>query len=755
MRVTETTPRRPRGILRRYLIREMAVPTVFALLGLTVVILTKDLLGYTELVVNRGFGAGVVAMMAFYQTVPLIGTTLPFATMVGALVGLGRLGADLELLVLEACGVSARSLVVPVTLFAAALSVVGLGVSLALGPWASRALDASLERISLENPGAEVRAGVVNRFGDWKLEAQAANARGDRLENVLLWMPDVGETVFAQRAALDAEPAGGVRITLTNATVLLDPRVSPRRLEFETMTTLLPETDLPLQRDREDRLGSLRLRELRAMAAFEGNDDPYMAQQAAIQIHRRFALPLATLVFGFLVMPLFMSRAPFSRSGGGVVGLVATIAYYGLVQLGDGLIQRGFVGIALGAWLPNIAMAAVGLALFAGLAGKSAFGRDSDRPHKRASRRERRADERGELRTKRFALARYVAARFVQVAALCFGVLLVAYLLVDLLDRLQWLFRYGASAGEIARFYLARIPLLASRVVPMALLVATALTVSLVAAQGELMGMRACGIPAPRALRPVLLLCAIVAPLFFVLNNEVVPRTNALADYLKTTEIKDLGGVRSAVWYRVGAAIYELGELDADLGHASDVVIYEVGPDFLPLSRTDAAQAEHIGGGVWRLSEATRVEVVEGRFARSPATPFVQLGEDAAQDVDTMHYPIGELRHRIAELEENGRDATALRTDLHAKLAAPLACILLPALALFFAVGGPPFPSSTATLVASVVTFVAYTLLSGVGTSLGYGGALPPAAAGWLGTSFIAALLLALGVRMRGFGQSF
>ncbi|MCA9510400.1 MAG: LptF/LptG family permease [Myxococcales bacterium] len=755
MRVTETTPRRPRGTLYRYLLREMAVPTLFALLGLTLVILTKDLLGYTELVVNRGFGAGVVAMMAFYQTVPLIGTTLPFATMVGALVALGRLGADLELLVLEACGVSARSLVLPVTLFAAALTGAGLVVSLALGPWASRSLDASLERISLENPGAEVRAGVVNRFGDWKLEAQVANPRGDRLESVLLWMPDVGETVFAQRAALDPEPGGGVRITLENATVLLDPRTSPRKLEFETMTTLLPETDLPLQRDREDRLASLTLRELGSMAAMEGHDDAYMAQQAAIQIHRRFALPLATLVFGFLVMPLFMSRAQFSRSGGGVVGLVATVVYYGLVQLGDGLIQRGLVGIPLGAWLPNLAMAALGLAMFARLAGKSAFGRDADRPTQRVKRSVRRAEARGELRTKRFALARYVASRFVQVAAMCFGVLLVAYLLVDVLDRLQWLFRYGATAGEIARFYLARVPLLASRVVPMALLVATALTVSLVAAQGELMGMRACGIPAPRALRPVLVLCVLVAPLFFVLNNEVVPRTNALADYLKTTEIKDLGGVRSAVWYRVGTAIYELGELDADIGHASDVVIYEVGDGFAPRARIDADEAEHIGGGVWRLVNATRVEVTDGGLERRGATPFVQLGEDAGSDVDTMHYPVGELRRRIAELEQGGRDASALRTDLHAKLAAPLACILLPALALLFAVAGPPFPSSTTTLVASVAAFVAYMLLTGVGTSLGYGGALPPAAAGWLATAALGGLLLALGLRLRGFGQSF
>ena len=98
---------------------------------------------------------------------------------------------------------------------------------------------------------------------------------------------------------------------------------------------------------------------------------------------------------------------------------------------------------------------------------------------------------------------------------------------------------HEATAGEVLRFYGARIWLLASRAVPMALLVATSLTVSLLAADGELIGMRACGIPAPRALLPVLVLAAMIAPLYFLLNNVVVPRTNALADELKRTEIKD------------------------------------------------------------------------------------------------------------------------------------------------------------------------------------------------------------------------
>jgi len=753
MRVTETTPRRPRGTLYRYLFQEMAFPTAFALAGLTLVILTKDLLGYSELVINRGLGVRAVAMMALYQAVPLIGTTLPFATLVGCLVGLGRLGADLELLVLEASGVSARRLVLPVTAFAALVTLFGFVVSVFLGPWASRSLDASLERISLAHPGAQLQAGVVNRFGDWKLEAFAVNPRGDRLEGVLLWMPDIGETVFAERGELDPDGGGGIRLTLENAMVLLDPRDGPRQLRFGTLTAQLPESDLPISRSRMDRLEGMTLAELAEL----GRSDDYLAVDAATRVHRRFALPLATLIFGFLAVPLFMSGAQFSRAGGGVVGIVCTLFYYGLVQLGDGLIQRGVTSVALGAWLPNIAMSAIALLLFARLAGRTAFGRASDRPQQRTRWFEGHASSDGRVRVHRFALQRYVGGRFAQMALLCFGVVLVAYLLVDVLDRLQWLSRYGATADEMLRFYLARVPLLASRVVPMSLLVATSLTVSVIAAQGELMGMRACGIPAPRALLPVLVLCLVVAPFSFLLNNEVVPRTNALADYLKNTEIKEIGAEqrREAVWYRAGSYIIEADRLDPVAGDAEDIVIYELGRDWLPVSRLDARRARAIGGGLWRLRDTVKVEVGDGKLQLAQAGPVAALGDDVPAEIDTMHLSIAALREEIAEARENGRDATRFEVDFHVKLATPFACVLLPLVALLFAVAGPPFPSSSVSLVVSVVCAAGYTLLTGVGASLGYGGVLPPPLAGWFSTAIAGGVALLLGWRLRRFGQSF
>ena len=59
-----------------------------------------------------------------------------------------------------------------------------------------------------------------------------------------------------------------------------------------------------------------------------------------------------------------------------------------------------------------------------------------------------------------------------------------------------------------------------------------------------------------------------------------------------------------------------------------------------------------------------------------------------------------------------------------------------------------------ATLVLAATVAVGYVLLTGVGTSLGYGGAVPPWIAGWAPTAFFSAGTLYLALRLRGFGQA-
>ena len=114
-----------------------------------------------------------------------------------------------------------------------------------------------------------------------------------------------------------------------------------------------------------------------------------------------------------------------------------------------------------------------------------------------------------------------------------------------------------------------------------------------------------------------------------------------------------------------------------------------------------------------------------------PAPRHAQLGDTVEASVDTMHLPVNAIAAEARAVEEEGFDATPFWVDYHARLAEPFACLVLPALVLFFAVGGPPFPGPAQTLLVSGVVGVSYILLVAVAKSLGRGGAVPPSSGAW------------------------
>ena len=123
------------------------------------------------------------------------------------------------------------------------------------------------------------------------------------------------------------------------------------------------------------------------------------------------------------------------------------------MHLGEGLVQAGTLGPALGAWLPNLALAGLAAVLLVRALRDRVGGHAFDRPLIREWRlfgwlRSERADRlfRG---PRRLALPRYVSRRFLELLALSFSVLFVAYLLIDVLDRLAWFTRYEATPLEV------------------------------------------------------------------------------------------------------------------------------------------------------------------------------------------------------------------------------------------------------------------------------------------------------------------
>ncbi|MBW2241729.1 MAG: LptF/LptG family permease, partial [Deltaproteobacteria bacterium] len=267
---------------------------------------------------------------------------------------------------------------------------------------------------------------------------------------------------------------------------------------------------------------------------------------------------------------------------------------------------------------------------------------------------------------------------------------------------------------------------------PMGLLAGSALTVSLLVARGELLAMQTCGIRLGRALTPVLIFSAIIVPLDFWFNDALITRSNAWADRIKVERIKDRSeGSSTEAWYRMEGQLVRASRSGLASGLIPDLVVFEIGPTGLPSARIHAREARHIGNGEWELFGAKAVLISDSGLQTIDPPLLYALGEARRAEIDPMHHSAGSLAVEIEAAEASGFPVIPLRIAWHRKLAGPLACLLLPAISLLLVVRSRRPPSAARNLVVCVALGVAYLLVGDVAASLGHGGRLSPAAAGW------------------------
>ena len=230
---------------------------LLAFLGLTAALFARDLLGSSNLLINQGLPAGQLSRVLLFQLIPLANQTAPFAIAIGLLVGLGRLSGTLELTAMESCGVTPRRLLWPVwgagclgTALAFALSFYGV-------PYAARGLANEIDQIAVQNPTIAIQAGVTLDFSGWKLEAREASADGRNLRGVLLFIPSVGDTIFAERGRVETQGEGLRAVSLLfleSGAVLRRAGRGVERIEFQTLETQLPRPAQAAQSEIENPL---------------------------------------------------------------------------------------------------------------------------------------------------------------------------------------------------------------------------------------------------------------------------------------------------------------------------------------------------------------------------------------------------------------------------------------------------------------------------------------------------------------------
>jgi len=359
------------GILFRYLCREIATPFLLGLLIFTSILFTARIIKLVELVVNRGVPVLQMSKIFLYVTPAFFELTVPMAFLLALLWGFGRFSSDREIIALKSCGIGFYQMALPVGLCAAVVLVGTFFLTLSVRPWSNTALKQVVYEVTKTRATAGLKEKTFNdEFEGLVIYAEEIQPPGSLLRGVMIADNRAQQrknTIFAHSGlVITNEDTQLLTLRLLDGIIhsVEPPGKSYQATRFSVydvtlnLAVALAEAKKP-DRDPQDMpLGELRSTILQKQAR-QANPNKEL-----VELHRRFSLPFACVVFSLVALPLSMQPAWSLRSYGFALSLGVLLAYYLLLTIGETLGEKGVLPAVVALWLPNGILGSIGLWLF-------------------------------------------------------------------------------------------------------------------------------------------------------------------------------------------------------------------------------------------------------------------------------------------------------------------------------------------------------------------------------------------------------
>jgi lipopolysaccharide export system permease protein len=355
-------------LLDRYLAKEILLPFAAGLLFLTQILLATQLLANAHVLFGSGVSLLDVAEVVLLLLPRIVSYVLPIAFLLGAVLGVGRLAEDREVVALGAAGLSTARLVrVPLAL-SVILAGVGLWITAELEPRCLVAARDLVVDVVKRNVRNDVKPGTFyDQIPGTTLYAE--RVRGGRFENVLISDrsdPEAPVLALAREGRLEAVGTGDeMELVLQDGELH---RASPGDDQYVLATFARAEVVLGLGAAFRDRGGlargnTERLAEVAERArALRARGEVREANRVEASMHRSIAAALAVIPFALLAVPLGAARRAGRAFGVGAT-FAMVILHYLLLRSGQVIAQKGTLPAALALELPTVVLSAAALLL--------------------------------------------------------------------------------------------------------------------------------------------------------------------------------------------------------------------------------------------------------------------------------------------------------------------------------------------------------------------------------------------------------
>ncbi|HSB71954.1 MAG TPA: LPS export ABC transporter permease LptG [Candidatus Methylomirabilis sp.] len=334
----------------------------------------------------------------------------------------------------------------------------------------------------------------------------------------------------------------------------------------------------------------------------------------------------------------------------------------------------------------------------------------------------------------------YIGRECLKILCLCLVLFTGVYLIVDLFEKFSRFLEAQVPPAMILRYYLFRLPKIFTEVLPIAILLASLLSLGGLARHNELLAMKMGHVSTLRIALPCIAMGLLASLAAWVTTEYVAPRTNERAMNIERTDVRRLPAHRttrdSDIWYRAqGNRFVHISLIESQSGLIRGMSVFQLSPTFDLVQRVDAREATW-GADGWTLRDGYQLDLTQTPVRVTPfQTLRIALSERpeefarVARSPEEMSY--SQLRGYIERLVQSGVSATRYRVDLEAKIAIALVSLIMALIGVSFGLRTGKGGVMIWVGVCIPMGFLYWMLLS-MGFSLGRGGVLPPLVAAWL-----------------------
>ncbi|HEY6873743.1 MAG TPA: LptF/LptG family permease, partial [Geobacteraceae bacterium] len=215
-------------------------------------------------------------------------------------------------------------------------------------------------------------------------------------------------------------------------------------------------------------------------------------------------------------------------------------------------------------------------------------------------------------------ISRYIVSTYLRIIGLCAGCFIAIYLVIDFLEKIARFTRAGGKPLYILLFFLCKVPEIANQITPLAVLMATLLTLGMLSRHSEITAMRGCGISIARITAPILVTAFAISLFSFVLAEIVIPASFARMKYIQNVLIEKKSPNtffrQQNIWYRQENTLLQARTFNPADQTLKGITIWQMGPTMTPVQRIEAGTAVFTHTG-WLLKNVVIWAISGGNVA--------------------------------------------------------------------------------------------------------------------------------------------